>query len=95
MKQKAFPKLYGDLSAAGPGHRIIPAMLSDHLGPRPVACKDHADSQTKRRKREMTGMWRNLVALTSVLLLGAALMANVSDGPMSAYRGSWLTRASR
>ena len=46
--------------------------------------------------REGTGMWRNLVALTfSVFLLGAALMANVGDGPMSQYRGSWLTRASR
>ena len=41
-------------------------------------------------------MWRNLVALTfSVFLLGAALMANVGDGPMSQYRGSWLARASR
>ena len=53
---------------------------------------------TGKQKEEgkATGMWRNLVALTfSVLLLGAALMANVGDGPMSEYRGSWLTRASR
>jgi hypothetical protein len=50
----------------------------------------------KRKKGKATGMWRNLVALTfSVFLLGAALMANVGDGPMSQYRGSWLTRASR
>ena len=50
----------------------------------------------KKKKGKATGMWRNLVALTfSVFLLGAALMANVGDGPMSQYRGSWLTRASR
>ena len=30
-----------------------------------------------------------------VLLFGAAMMANVSDGPMHEYRGSWVARASR
>jgi hypothetical protein len=41
-------------------------------------------------------MWRDLVALTvSVLLLGAAIIANVSDGPMREHRGAWVTRASR
>jgi hypothetical protein len=29
------------------------------------------------------------------LLLGAAMIANVSDGPKSEYRGSWVSRASR
>ena len=42
------------------------------------------------------GMWRDVVALTlGALLLGAAIMANLSDGPMREHRGSWVTRASR
>jgi hypothetical protein len=41
-------------------------------------------------------MWRDLVALAlSVLLLGAAIVANVSDGPMREHRGSWVAHASR
>jgi hypothetical protein len=37
-----------------------------------------------------------LVVLTFlVLLLGAAMIANVSDGAMSDYRGSLVSRASR
>jgi hypothetical protein len=41
-------------------------------------------------------MWRELVALGFlVLLLGVALMANVTDGPMPEQRGSWLTYASK
>ena len=36
-----------------------------------------------------------LVLKFLVLLLGAAMIANVSDGPMSEYRGSWVSRASR
>ena len=37
-----------------------------------------------------------LVALTFfVLLFGAATMANMSDGPLHEYRGSWVARASR
>jgi hypothetical protein len=36
-----------------------------------------------------------LVLMFLVLLLGAAMIANVSDGPMSEYRGSWVSRASR
>jgi hypothetical protein len=44
----------------------------------------------------MSWSWRDLVVLTFlVLLLGAAMMANVSDGPMHEYRGSWVSRASR
>jgi hypothetical protein len=39
----------------------------------------------------MSWSWRDLV----VLLFGAAMMANVSDGPMHEYRGSWVARASR
>jgi hypothetical protein len=39
-------------------------------------------------------MWRELVGLIFlVLLLGAAIVANVGDGPMREYRGSWVTRA--
>ena len=41
-------------------------------------------------------MWRELVGLIFlVLLFGAALMANVTDGPMREYRGSWVTYASK
>jgi hypothetical protein len=44
----------------------------------------------------MSWRWLDLVVLTfMVLLLGAAMVANVSDGPMPEYRGSWVTRASR
>ena len=36
----------------------------------------------------------DLVALTlAALLLGAAIMANVTDGPMREHRGSWVTHA--
>ena len=41
-------------------------------------------------------MWRDWAALTfSALLLGAGLMANVTDGPMREHRGSWVTHALR
>jgi hypothetical protein len=47
------------------------------------------------RKRE-GGMWRDVVALTlAALLLGAAIIANVGDGPMREHRGSWVTHASK
>jgi hypothetical protein len=36
-----------------------------------------------------------LVLMFLVLLLGAAMIANVSDGPTPEYRGSWVSRASR
>jgi hypothetical protein len=41
-------------------------------------------------------IWRELVGLSLlVVLLGAAMVANVTDGPMRDYRGSWLTHASK
>ena len=44
----------------------------------------------------MSWRWRDLVEVTFlVMLLGAVMVANVSDGPMHQYRGSWVTRASR
>lgn len=44
----------------------------------------------------MSPAWRDLVVLTFlVLLLGAAIIANVSDGPMREHRGSWVTHAMR
>ena len=44
----------------------------------------------------MSWRWQDLVVLTFlVLLLGVAMIANVSEGPMSEYRGSWVSRASR
>ena len=44
----------------------------------------------------MSCNWQDLVALTfSALLLGAAMLANVGDGPMRDHRGSWVTHASR
>jgi hypothetical protein len=40
-------------------------------------------------------MWRELVGLIFLaLLFGAALMANVTDGPMRDHRASWVTHAS-
>ena len=44
----------------------------------------------------MSWRWRDLVEVTFlVMLLGAVMVANVSDGPMHQYRGSWVTCASR
>ena len=44
----------------------------------------------------MSWGWRELVVLTCLaLLFGAAIMANVSDGPMRQHRGSWVTYAMR
>ena len=44
----------------------------------------------------MSWGWRELVVLTCLaLLFGAAIMANVSDGPMRQHRGSWVTHAMR
>jgi len=41
-------------------------------------------------------MWRQLGGLIFWgLLFGAALMANVTDGPMREHRGSWVTHLSR
>jgi hypothetical protein len=41
-------------------------------------------------------MWRDWVALTvSVLLLGAAIIANVTDGPMREHRTAWVARTLR
>ena len=40
-------------------------------------------------------MWRELVGLTFLaLLFGAALVANVTDGPMRDNSGSWVTHES-
>ena len=42
------------------------------------------------------GMWQALVGLAFLaVLLGAAIVANVSDGPMREHRGSWVTHASK
>jgi hypothetical protein len=42
------------------------------------------------------GMSLDLAALTlAALLLGAAIMANVTDGPMRDHRGSWVAHASK
>jgi hypothetical protein len=44
----------------------------------------------------MLSGWRALVVLTFlVLLIGAATIVNVSDGPMRQHRGSWVTYALR
>jgi hypothetical protein len=40
--------------------------------------------------------WREFMVLTIfVLLFGAALLANVSDGSLSRVRGAWVTQAMR
>ena len=47
-------------------------------------------------RKRLSWSWQDLVALTfSALLLGAGLMANVTDGPMREHRGSWVTHALR
>ena len=74
----------------------------DHPGPRavmplryPAMINGRIRSGCGCLKRE-GGMWRELVALTFlVLLLGAAIIANVIDGPMREHRGSWVAHASR
>ena len=44
----------------------------------------------------MAWNWRDLVVLTFfVLLFGAAMIANVSDGPLTEHRGTWVTHALR
>jgi hypothetical protein len=41
-------------------------------------------------------MWRDLVALTlGALLLGAAILANLTDGPLREHRGSWVANVSQ
>jgi hypothetical protein len=40
--------------------------------------------------------WREFVLLSFfVLLLGAAMTATISDGPLSQMKGSWVTHALR
>jgi hypothetical protein len=40
--------------------------------------------------------WREFIVLAVfVLLFGAAMIANVSDGSLSHVRGAWLTQAMR
>jgi hypothetical protein len=44
----------------------------------------------------MAWNWRDLVMLTFfVFLFGAAMIANVSDGPLAGHRGTWVTHALR
>ena len=41
-------------------------------------------------------MWWYIVTWSfSVLLLGAAILANLGDGPLREHRGSWVTHVSR
>ena len=43
----------------------------------------------------MSWSWLDLVLVMFLVILLGGAMANVSDGPMHQYRGSWVTRASR
>ena len=44
----------------------------------------------------MPSNWREFIVLTIfVLLFGAALIANLSDGSLSRVRGAWVTQAMR
>ena len=68
----------------------------------PLVCLGSIGFGCRRRserplcRRTARRQWREVVALTFlVLLLCAAMVANVSDGPMREYRGSWVTHASR
>jgi hypothetical protein len=50
----------------------------------------------EKREGSMSWNWRDLVVLTFlVLLFGAAMIANVGEGPMHEHRGSWVTHALR
>jgi hypothetical protein len=60
------------------------------LSPGGRSCDEMSATKTKG-----SVMWRELVGLSLlVVLLGAAMVANVTD-PMRDYRGSWLTHASK
>jgi hypothetical protein len=44
----------------------------------------------------MSWNWGELLGLSfAVLLFGAAIMANVSEGPMSEVRGAWVAKVLR
>ena len=44
----------------------------------------------------MSWNWKNLVVLTFlVFLFGAAMVANLSDGPLHEHRASWARHALR
>jgi hypothetical protein len=48
------------------------------------------------REEWMTWNWRELLVLTFfVALFCAALIANVTEGPISGVRGAWVTQAMR
>ena len=50
----------------------------------------------KTGRQAMIRNWRELVWLVVfVFLFGAALLANVSDGPLTEHRGTWVTHALR
>ena len=56
---------------------------------------EHRVMRWPKIKNKAGVMWRQLVGLIFWgLLFGAALMANVTDGPMRDHRGSWVTHAS-
>jgi len=51
---------------------------------------------SEMREERMTWNWRELLVLTFfVALFCAALIANVTDGPISGVRGAWVTQAMR
>jgi succinate dehydrogenase hydrophobic anchor subunit len=80
-------------SAADLIKRPLLALLKFHqvVGTRYI----NSDYMRKKGSR-VRKSWLDLVVLTFlVLLFVAAIMANVSDGPMHEYRGAWVTRASR
>ena len=55
-----------------------------------------AASAPRKKEDSMSWNWRNLVGLTFlVFLFGATMIANVSDGPLHEYRGSWARHALR
>jgi len=55
-----------------------------------------AASARAKKEGSMSWNWRNLVVLTFlVCLFGAAMIANVGDGPFHQYRGSWARHALR
>ena len=85
--------IYGSLAGVGSAHDETKRLCKLKSARRNSL---HRSRLLRKRESRMSWRWRDLVVLTFlVLLLGAAMIANVSDGPMSEYRGSWVGRASR
>ena len=64
---------------------------AEHICHAPRPRCDEMPTITTKAGRHVAGVGLTFL----VLLFGAALMANVTAGPMRDYRGSWVTHASK